>query len=73
MSGPPEVQTNAWGVTHSPIVCVCVHVCVCWARRSRRGVEQLLDAVLEAEQLPARIAGLHAALAHVDRDNLTHI
>merc|ERR550514_241137 len=31
-----------------------------------------LDAVLEAVELPARVAALHAALAKVDRDNLTH-
>ena len=32
-----------------------------------------LDAVLEAVQLPARIADLHAALAKVDRDDLAHV
>ena len=31
-----------------------------------------LDAVLEAVQLPARVAGLHAALAQMDGDDLTH-
>ena len=31
-----------------------------------------LDAVLEAVQLPARVAGLHAALTQVDGDDLTH-
>ena len=44
MSGPPEVQANAWGVTHGPIVCVCVHVCVCWARRGRRRVGRVGEA-----------------------------
>ena len=32
-----------------------------------------LDAVLEAVELPARVTALHAALAHVDGDNLTHV
>ena len=31
-----------------------------------------LDAVLEAVQLPARVAGLHAALTKMDGDDLTH-
>jgi len=32
-----------------------------------------LDAVLEAEQLPARVTNLHAGLADVDRDHLAHV
>merc|ERR1719504_23213 len=31
-----------------------------------------LDAVLKAVELPAGVTALHAALAHVDRDHLTH-
>jgi hypothetical protein len=31
-----------------------------------------LDAVLEAEKLPASIADLHAALSDVQAENLTH-
>jgi hypothetical protein len=31
-----------------------------------------LDAVLQAEQLPARISNLDTALANVDTDALTH-
>ena len=31
-----------------------------------------LNAVLEAEKLPARIANLHAALAHVEAESFTH-
>ena len=32
-----------------------------------------LDAVLEAVELPARVASLDTGLAKVDRDNLTHL
>jgi len=31
-----------------------------------------LDAMLQAVELPASIADLHASLAHVDTDALTH-
>jgi hypothetical protein len=31
-----------------------------------------LDTVLQAEKLPARIANLHARLANMDADGLTH-
>ena len=32
----------------------------------------VVDAVLEAVELPARVAHLHTGLAHVDRNNLAH-
>ena len=38
----------------------------------RRHLPVRLDAVLEAVELPARVAGLDARLAKVDRDDLTH-
>ena len=40
-------------------------------RLVRRHLAVRLNAVLEAVQLPARIANLHAGLADVDRDDLT--
>merc|ERR1719331_3164578 len=42
-------------------------------RLVRRHLAVRLDAVLEAVELPAGVTGLDAALAKVDRDNLTHI
>jgi hypothetical protein len=41
-------------------------------RLVRRHLAIRLNAVLEAVKLPARVAGLDAALADVDGDHLTH-